>query len=63
MVYRVKTADGREGKFFIEDHYPHRIIRWEMLPDVKAELTGSERLQYWSLNRNGNESYLKKLGL
>jgi len=63
MVYEVKTADGRSGLFYVEQHYPHRIIRWEMRPDVKAELTGSERLQYWSLNRNGNESYLKKLGL
>jgi hypothetical protein len=62
-VYEVKMTGGRGGKFFVEDHYPHRIIRWEMLPDVEAEMTGSERLQYWSLNRNGNESYLKKLGL
>jgi hypothetical protein len=63
MVYEVKTADGRKGAFYIEDHYPHRIIRWEMPPDVKAELAGSERLQYWRLNRNGNEGYLEKLGL
>jgi hypothetical protein len=63
MVYEVKTADGRKGQFYIEDHYPHRVIRWEMSPDVKAELTGSERLQYWRLNRNGNESYLEKLGM
>jgi hypothetical protein len=63
IVYEVKTADGRNGRFYIEDHYPHRIVRWEMSPDVKAELTGSERLQYWKLNQNGNESYLRKLGL
>jgi hypothetical protein len=63
ILYEVETADGRKGRFYIEDHYPHRIVRWEMSPDVKAELTGSERLQYWKLNQNGNESYLKKLGL
>jgi len=63
MLYEIKTADGRKGLFYIEEHYPHRIIRWEMSPDVKAELTGSERLQYWKLNQNGNDSYLKKLGL
>lgn len=63
IPYEIKTADGREGRFYIENRYPHRIVRWEMLPDVKAELTGSERLQYWKLNQNGNESYLKNLGL
>lgn len=62
-VYEIKIADGRKGKFYIEEQYPHRIIRWEMLPDVSAVLTGSERLEYWRLNRNGNERYLKKLGL
>jgi hypothetical protein len=63
MVYKIKTADGRNGTFYIEDKYPHRIIRWEMLPDMRGELTGSERLPYWKLNRNGHESYLEKLGL
>ncbi|MDH3217503.1 MAG: hypothetical protein OEN01_14675 [Candidatus Krumholzibacteria bacterium] len=63
MVYELNLSDGRKGVFHIEDHYPHRIIRWQMSPDVKAEMTGSERLKYWSLNRNGNESYLRKLGL
>lgn len=61
--YAVKTSDGREGTFDIETTYPHRVIRWRMFPDLEAQLTGSERLQYWTLNKNGNESYLKKLGL
>jgi hypothetical protein len=62
-VYAIKTSDGRKGKFYIEERYPHRIVRWEMLPDVSADLTGSERLAYWKLNQNGDERYLKKLGL
>ncbi len=63
MVYKIKIDDGREGTFYIEEPYPHRIVKWELAPDLSAELTGSERLQYWRLNHNGHESYLKKLGL
>jgi hypothetical protein len=62
IVYNVKTDDGRKGAFYIEERHPHRIIRWEMPPDVRADLTGSERLEYWKLNRNRDERYLKKLG-
>ena len=39
------------------------IVSWEMSPDIRGELAGSERLEYWRLNREGHESYLKKLGL
>jgi len=63
IVYEVAVSDGRKGVYYVESEYPHRIIRWEMLPDVRGELTGSERLEYWQLNREGDESYLKKLGL
>jgi len=62
-VYTVKTDDGRTGKFTIEEAYPHHISRWEMLPDISAELTGTLRVQYWKLHNNGDESYLKQLGL
>ncbi len=63
IVYQVKTDNGRKGAFYVEHRYPHRIVRWEMPPDVSAELTGTQRLPYWKLNRNGDERYLKKLGL
>jgi hypothetical protein len=62
MVYEVSTG-GRLGVFYIEGAYPHRIVRWELGPDVKGELTGSQRLEYWGLNREGDESYLDDLGL
>ncbi len=39
------------------------MIRWELPPDVSAELTGSTRLAYWQRNANGDESYLAELGL
>ena len=61
-TYTVKTPE-RTGKFVIEPEYPHRITHWEMLPDISADLTGSARLEYWKLHNNGDESYLKQLGL
>lgn len=61
--YTVRIADGRIGRFWIDSEYPHRIRRWELPPDLAAELVGSVRVQYWTLNQNGHESYLKDLGL
>jgi hypothetical protein len=61
-VYTV-TASDRTGKFVIEPEYPHRITRWEMWPDISAELTGSVRLEYWRLHNTGDERYLKQLGI
>ena len=73
MVYVVRTTDGREGRFFIEAAYPHRIVRWSWEADrptlVAPEasewgaLTGTIRVKYWNLHDNGDESYLEQLGL
>jgi hypothetical protein len=62
-VYALQIAGGRAGRFFVEQAYPHRIIRWELAPDVTAELTGSARLEYWRLQNNGDENELKLLGI
>lgn len=61
--YDVKIADGRAGVFHIESAYPHRIVKWSLSPDVSGELTGSARREYWRLNAEGGESYLKEIGL
>lgn len=63
IVYDVRIADGRAGTFWIEAGYPHRIVKWSLPPDVSGELTGSQRLEYWRLNAEGNENYLGDLGL
>jgi hypothetical protein len=77
IVYVVKVDGGREGRFWIESAYPHRIIRWAWrstaVPTGKGwspaeatdsgELAGSARLPYWTLNHLGDEKYLKMLGL
>lgn len=62
-VYSIQITKGRKGTFTIEAEYPHRILSWELLPDVKAELSGTIREQYWQLHNNGQESLLLQLGL
>ena len=44
-VYTVSVAGVRDGKFWIEQAYPHRIIRWEWTPAAKR--TGGEG-GHWS---------------
>jgi hypothetical protein len=71
--YIIKPADGRVGRFSIEQAYPHKIVRWSWTPASNAapflggtdagELTGSARLEYWKLHDPGDESNLQKLGL
>jgi hypothetical protein len=63
ISYRLRIDDGRTGEFLIEAAYPHRIVKWSLPPDVSGELTGSTRLAYWKLNQEGDESYVKEIGL
>jgi hypothetical protein len=72
-VYVVEPADGRVGRFWVEDAYPHRIVRWAWTSAPNAppflggvdhgELAGTARLEYWKLHNVGDEKYLKQLGL
>lgn len=62
IVYDV-TTESRNGVFYVEDAYPHRIVRWELSPDIRGELTGSNRLEYWKLNGEGDEKWLESLGV
>lgn len=63
MVYTVAVDGGRTGTFFVDSHYPHRIVKWSLDPDISVELTGSARLEYWKLHDEGDESYLTQIGL
>jgi len=40
-----------------------RILGWFTNDGAQAELLGSERLPYWKLNKNGDESHLARVGL
>jgi hypothetical protein len=75
ITYVLRTAWGREGRFDVEAEYPHRIVRWSWGSGAEAEgrkrlggtesaeLTGTSRVKYWELNRDGHESHLEALGL
>ena len=67
-------ADSRKGSIWVERAAPHRIVRWAWTSTARgdrraseatesAELAGSARLPYWELHANGQETYLKSLGL
>lgn len=76
-VYVVRTEDGREGRFHIEDGAARRVVRWAWTPTPggaspagprlggtdRGELTGSVRLPYWKLHDPGDEAHLRELGL
>ena len=72
-VYVVRPDDGRVGTFFIEQPYPHRIVRWQWKATgtgrraseaaETGELTGTSRVEYWRLNSNGDERHLEQLGV
>jgi len=75
FVYVITTKKGREGRFYVEQDYPHRIVRWEWKPvsggagasrmegSESGQLAGTARLKYWKLHGNEHERYLKQLGL
>jgi len=67
VVYRLKASDGRSGSVRIEEAYPHRLLSWSWERDGEildsGELTGSQRMKYWELHDQGQESLRARLGL
>lgn len=62
-VWTITPKNGAATIFYVDDAYPHRIVKWEAADGEVAELTGSARLKYWELKRNEDEKMLRKLGL
>ena len=67
IEYRLTSGDGRTGRVEVDQAYPHRLLAWrwargEELLDA-GELTGSKRLKYWELQRQGQEALRAELGL
>lgn len=48
---------------FVEAKDPRRVIRWEAEDGEKAEMIGSQRMQYWKLNKVKDEALLEQLGM
>ena len=57
------AGGGPVSTYEVETVPPYRLVRWSTDAGEKAELTGSERLAYWTLNGPGGEASLKSLGL
>lgn len=47
----------------VEKAPPHRILGWSTSEGAEAELLGTDRLAYWRLNAEGDESVRSRLGL
>lgn len=58
-----ELADGLRYTFWVEQAPPHRLIKWEASDGLSATLLASDRLPYWNLHSEGQESLLSKLGL
>jgi hypothetical protein len=61
--YLVDHGDGRTTTFTIESAAPHRILGWVSSDGERAEILGSARRAYWKEHDEGNEAFLKTLGL
>ncbi len=61
-VYTVE-ADGVATRFTVEAAWPHRLLAWEGSDGESGRLLGSTRRKYWEEHGNGDEKYLKLLGL
>ncbi|MEP6769271.1 MAG: hypothetical protein ABJC61_11415 [Acidobacteriota bacterium] len=58
-----EIAGGPTWKIDIEAAEPHRIVAWETSEGEKASLLASDRLEYWKLHGEGQESFLARIGL
>ncbi len=58
-----EIAGGSTWKIDVESAEPHRIVAWETSEGEKASLLASDRLEYWKLHGEGQESFLGRIGL
>jgi len=73
ITYRIRSGDprrgpsGHAGVIHIEAAAPHRLLAWSLRgkKDVidAGELTGTKRMKYWSLNREGHQQMRASIGL
>lgn len=50
-------------KFWVEQSFPHRLVRWEKPSGERGDLVGSKRMAYWELNAASGIQALDELGL
>lgn len=59
----IEIAGGPTWRVAVEAAPPHRIIEWQTSDGQKASLLGSDRLAYWNMHGEGEQSALGRLGL
>jgi|SRR5687768_4872789 len=58
------TIEGGERyAFAVERAFPNRLIEWTGPEGESGRLRGVDRMEYWMLNRNGDEKHLQRIGL
>lgn len=57
------TVSGATTAWKVEAAWPHRIVAWDRSDGERAELVGSDRLPYWTMNAEGAEEALRALGI
>ena len=59
--WTVTTPHSGTFTYLVEAAYPRRILKWTTDRGESAELTGTTRLPYWKLNKEGDERHLREL--
>jgi len=63
IVFRMDVQGGAKTEWFVEEAWPHRLLRWSSDQGEEAVLLGSSRQPYWTQNGAGGEQFLSELGL
>jgi hypothetical protein len=62
-VYTFDVPDHPQLTIYVESKGQKRVIKWQAEDGEMGEMIGSQRMQYWKLNKLGDEALLSKLGL
>jgi hypothetical protein len=61
--WTLELDNGERYTYAVERAFPHRIIEWSGPDGELARMRGVDRIEYWKLNRNGDEKHLSRIGL
>ena len=54
---------GHRWTFYVDDSFPHRIVKWTRSDGYSGELLKSKRMKYWAMNAERFSKSVKDLGL
>lgn len=62
-IWTITEPDGRTLRYEVEDSADATLLQWEASDGERGTLLGHERVEYWRLNKEGDEAVLARLGL